>query len=305
MKRSSRPASTTGQSGSPTPPRPEGVTLRSLHLPFSKALHIDHLDDEADRAAVDTYRRSMHAAAEAGIRVFVVHPSYEPIGGDRPQRMERSRSNLALLVREAESLGARLCVENMARTCLLNSSAEMIDCLKAVPGLYMCFDSNHLLGEANPDFLRLLYEAGLAGRIGNVHISDYDFIDERHELPGNGKTTGRPSSPDWKSWITTAPSSTSRTPIRPDGGHHARHGRREPRPAAGRRRLTNGADSAIMKRCGDAAACCTQTARRIFVRPTLAPAYPTQTDRAAAPPGRIAPKNERRRKLTYDKTRIA
>ena len=36
-------------------------------------------------------------------------------------------------------------------------------------------------------FLRLLYEAGLAGRIGNVHISDYDFIDERHELPGNGK----------------------------------------------------------------------------------------------------------------------
>mgnify|MGYP000467657616 CR=1 FL=1 len=36
-----------------------------------------------------------------------------------------------------------------------------------------------------------------------------------------------------------------------------------------------------MKRCGDAAACCTQTARRIFVRPTLAPAYPTQTDRAA------------------------
>ena len=165
----------------------EGVTLRSLHLPFSKALHIDHLDDEADRAAVDTYRRSMHAAAEAGIRVFVVHPSYEPIGGDRPQRMERSRSNLALLVREAESLGARLCVENMARTCLLNSSAEMIDCLKAVPGLYLCFDSNHLLGEANPDFLRLLYEAGLAGRIGNVHISDYDFIDERHELPGNGK----------------------------------------------------------------------------------------------------------------------
>ncbi|PWL48436.1 MAG: sugar phosphate isomerase/epimerase [Clostridiales bacterium] len=165
----------------------EGVTLRSLHLPFSKALHIDHPDDEADRAAVDTYRRSMHAAAEAGIRVFVVHPSYEPIGGDRPQRMERSRSNLALLVREAESLGARLCVENLPRTCLLNSSAEMIDCLKAVPGLYMCFDSNHLLGEANPDFLRLLYEAGLAGRIGNVHISDYDFIDERHELPGNGK----------------------------------------------------------------------------------------------------------------------
>ena len=30
----------------------EGVTLRSLHLPFSKALHIDHPDDEADRAAV-------------------------------------------------------------------------------------------------------------------------------------------------------------------------------------------------------------------------------------------------------------
>ena len=63
----------------------------------------------------------------------------------------------------------------------------MIAHLKAIPGLYMCFDSNHLLGEANPDFLRRLYEAGLAGRIGSVHISDYDFTDERHELPGNGK----------------------------------------------------------------------------------------------------------------------
>ena len=41
----------------------EGVTLRSLHLPFSKALHIDHPDDEADRAAVDTYRRSARGCA--------------------------------------------------------------------------------------------------------------------------------------------------------------------------------------------------------------------------------------------------
>ena len=130
----------------------------------------------------------MHAAAEADIRIFIVHPSSEPIGeAERQECLSRSRENLALLVREAEAIGARLCAENLPRTCLCNSSAEMIAHLKAIPGLYMCFDSNHLLGEANPDFLRRLYEAGLAGRIGSVHISDYDFTDERHELPGNGK----------------------------------------------------------------------------------------------------------------------
>ena len=166
----------------------EGVTLRSFHIPFSQTLHPANLDPAADRAAMERIRRSMHAAAEADIRIFIVHPSSEPIGeAERQECLSRSRENLALLVREAEAIGARLCAENLPRTCLCNSSAEMIAHLKAIPGLYMCFDSNHLLGEANPDFLRRLYEAGLAGRIGSVHISDYDFTDERHELPGNGK----------------------------------------------------------------------------------------------------------------------
>lgn len=107
----------------------------------------------------------------------------------------------------------------------------MIAHLKAIPGLYMCFDSNHLLGEANPDFLRRLYEAGLAGRIGSVHISDYDFTDERHELPGNGKNDCRPSSPDWSGWTTTVPSFTSRTRMRPAA--RSLHLRWSPKTAAG------------------------------------------------------------------------
>lgn len=123
----------------------------------------------------------------------------------------------------------------------------MIAHLKAIPGLYMCFDSNHLLGEANPDFLRRLYEAGLAGRIGSVHISDYDFTDERHELPGNGKTTaGHRRRTGAAGLRRSLPLRAARECGRPRG-HYTCDGRRKPQPDSERKRLTNTARFAIMK----------------------------------------------------------
>ena len=46
----------------------------------------------------------------------------------------------------------------------------------------MCFDVNHLLIESHKEFLRV------AGHlVATLHISDYDFVNERHWLPGEGK----------------------------------------------------------------------------------------------------------------------
>ena len=45
------------------------------------------------------------------------------------------------------------------------------------------FDTNHLLKQHNVDFVK-----AVGGRIVSTHVSDYDFKDERHFLPGDGDT---------------------------------------------------------------------------------------------------------------------
>jgi sugar phosphate isomerase/epimerase len=45
----------------------------------------------------------------------------------------------------------------------------------------VCFDTNHLLGEKIEEFIK-----NVGNKIATVHISDYDFKNERHWLPGEG-----------------------------------------------------------------------------------------------------------------------
>ena len=58
--------------------------------------------------------------------------------------------------------------------------------LEQNPDLRVCFDTNHLLKEANADFVR-----AVGNKIITLHVSDYDFIDEKHVFPGDGLI-------DWK-----------------------------------------------------------------------------------------------------------
>ena len=46
----------------------------------------------------------------------------------------------------------------------------------------VCFDVNHLFHESHKDFIDALGE-----KIITLHISDYDYEDERHWLPGEGE----------------------------------------------------------------------------------------------------------------------
>jgi sugar phosphate isomerase/epimerase len=46
----------------------------------------------------------------------------------------------------------------------------------------VCLDPNHLLGESHSALIN-----ALAGKIVTTHISDYDFLEERHWMPGEGK----------------------------------------------------------------------------------------------------------------------
>ena len=75
-----------------------------------------------------------------------------------------------------------IAVENLPRTCLGKNSAEIAELLSAHEDLRACFDTNHLLSEPLADFMR-----NINNKIITTHISDYDFVNERHWLPGEGK----------------------------------------------------------------------------------------------------------------------
>lgn len=162
-----------------------GVTLWSFHLPFVpwEGYNIANLDLSLRKSILSTLGEYVKKAGDMGISRMVIHPSGEPIEPlDRPRSMELAKEGLAILSDVAREAGAHLCVEDLPRTCLGNCSAEILELLTADPDLTVCFDTNHLLGERIADFVR-----AVGPKIDTLHVSDYDFIDERHWLPGEGK----------------------------------------------------------------------------------------------------------------------
>ena len=166
-----------------------GLEPWSFHLPFSRKLDISTMDKELRAITIETNRTLINAAARAGVKVIVLHPSSEPITDeDRPERLRLSREAIIELAEVANANGVRLAVENLPRTCLTRTSDEMIELVKGT-GAGVIFDTNHNLIEDNVDYINNVADAGL--ELLSVHISDYyrdenGVLDERHTLPGTG-----------------------------------------------------------------------------------------------------------------------
>ncbi len=166
-----------------------GVELWSYHLPFSGEIRID--DRKFAKETVAYWQELIKKAADIGIPRFVVHPSSEPISEEnRKAHIECAKESLFRLAECAKVSGGVIAVEDLPRSCLGNCSDEMLELLSAHGDLKVCFDTNHLLGEDAVQFIRRL-----KGKIITTHVSDYDFVNERHWLPGEGKI-------DWASIIS-------------------------------------------------------------------------------------------------------
>lgn len=160
-----------------------GLKVWSCHLPFSRTMDISVLSDSARMANVEFLTEMIAICGELGPKKLVLHPSSEPIAdADREQRILNSIASIGVLRREAARIGAELCIEDLPRTCLGRNSAELLRIIAPYPDVKICFDTNHLLSEDLLDFVE-----ACGGRIGTVHVSDYDMVDERHWLPGKGK----------------------------------------------------------------------------------------------------------------------
>ena len=166
-----------------------GLKVWSVHMPYSRKIDIS-LADSAKRADVVNYMADMMKVA--GVfqpQRIVLHPSSEPIAPDeRAERLSCSRESIGLLAPVAQEIGAILCVENLPRTCLGKDGQEMMYLIEGYEGVGICFDVNHLLYQSHEDFLKAIGK----NTIKAVHISDYDFADERHLLPGVGKIDWAP-----------------------------------------------------------------------------------------------------------------
>ncbi len=163
-----------------------GVELWSYHLPFAW-YNIATLDSEKRAKVIDLYAEMIKKAREIGVRRFVTHPSAEPYTPEeRADRISACKESLVRLAEIGRQNDAIIAVEDLPRTCLGNCSSELLDLVSVDDSLGICLDTNHLLGEDLITFIKKVVH-----RAVTTHVSDYDFIDERHWLPGEGKVDWR------------------------------------------------------------------------------------------------------------------
>lgn len=97
--------------------------LWSMHLPFGDYWDISAVSYQD---AMTENKKLLQIAHDAGCSVAVIHPSFEPIAPHcREARFNRGKEWIKALSDYAGSLGIRLGVENLPRTCLGNTSEEM------------------------------------------------------------------------------------------------------------------------------------------------------------------------------------
>lgn len=160
-----------------------GVELWSFHIPF-QTTDIASSDRAWRLCSLEYICELIKQASEAGIHKFVTHASTElsNVPEKRPEILAIAKESLSQLADFAANYGSTICVEDLPRHCLGNCSEELLDILSANDKLRICFDTNHLLGE---DILSFVKRVG--DKIETIHVSDYDYIDERHWLPGEGQ----------------------------------------------------------------------------------------------------------------------
>ena len=161
-----------------------GVPVRSFHLPFYPFEHnnLASLDPAVRKETLELHGSFVRRMSEARIPFAVVHPSGEPNREeDRPDMLNACAESLYALAETAKPYGVTVCVENLPRTCIGRDGSEIRFLADSHPDLRICFDVNHLLTESHEAFVRAVGE-----KIASVHLSDYDFQDEKHWLPGEG-----------------------------------------------------------------------------------------------------------------------
>jgi len=162
-----------------------GKRAVSYHIPHGWEYDISMGEESERLAAVVEVRRFLTEARSFGCSMVVLHCSFEPIPErERKRRMIQLRTSLLELAQDLSDCDLSMALELLPRSCMGNTVMELLHILENMPACYgICLDVNHFMDQyrAIPESILLL-----GARIFALHISDYDGIDEKHWLPGDG-----------------------------------------------------------------------------------------------------------------------
>jgi len=158
----------------------------TVHCAFGGNLDLSSPDEPVRGAGVKMLSDSIALAAELQAPMVVVHASAEPIGAEeRSGRLAQSRESLGQVSEMAARAGVRLAVELLPRTCIGNTPEELLELLTGLDeALYgVCLDVNHFM-DRYAELPAAVHTLG--DRLLTTHLSDYDGVDEKHWMPGDG-----------------------------------------------------------------------------------------------------------------------
>ena len=158
-----------------------GVTLNSVHYPFGVTWMDLASPWEADRLEIVKWiGKQIRTVDEFRPRAHVFHPGGDGIKAcDADEYMTKLCDSVNRL---ADLTDAYVCIEIMVGGELFNTVDKAEKLLERVPKANIVLDVNHLLHDKPEEAV-----LRLGDRIKTLHISDYDFVYERHLMPLEGK----------------------------------------------------------------------------------------------------------------------
>lgn len=169
--------------------RENGLFLNGVHLPFGAIFDISSPDEEQAKRSLEFGVKVFNEVDKLKPNCYIIHGSGDGVPDYlRSEMFERLVKALNYL---STKTTCTICVENLPRVCLLNTVAEIKSALEKIPNVRLCLDTNHFLEEKVEDAI-----CELGNVIKTTHISDHDYVDERHWLPTQGKI-------DWQKVISS------------------------------------------------------------------------------------------------------
>lgn len=165
-----------------------GLKTGSVHMPFAlEHINLSAVDETERQRSIKYVKELFKIINKFDVNTIVFHP-----GGRKQDDPQKCMQSLIVSVNELkEQTDAKICIENMVRSTFFERASQVKEFVDSVDGVYACVDVNHFLKDKPEDAIKLLGK-----KIGAVHISDNDLVDEQHLLPTQGKI-------DWKSVVNS------------------------------------------------------------------------------------------------------
>ena len=159
-----------------------GLFLNAIHLSSGGGdWDISDLSEEKRKENIQFIKNVISQLDKYNPNCYVLHGSGDFVFDNiRDKKIETTIKSLKELVSFTKT---KICLENLPRTCVGNTSKEMNYILSSVENLYACIDTNHFLREYPQDGI-----LAIGDKIATLHISDHDYFDEKHWLPKQGQT---------------------------------------------------------------------------------------------------------------------